>query len=130
MAGGRRGLRWRGRDGRGGLCRAICRATGEAICRTVANEYRLGWRDVTDKRVRPTDWKSFCLRYRQERAIQRKYWPFNWRHSLLLVAGFLPVCGIFAALQWSPSILAILMMAWMAFVFTRKLEPRQKPPRK
>ena len=55
--------------------------------------------------------------------------PFNWRHALLMLA-FVPVVGIFAALLWSPSILGILLMGWTAFVLTRKLEPRQKPPRK
>ena len=51
----------------------------------------------------------------------------NWRHSLVLIAVWIPACVIFWGMHWSPIIVMALLMVWTGVVMSW---PYRKPPRK
>ena len=72
-------------------------------------------------------WQTFKARYRRERVRARAQWPDNWRHSLVLIAVWIPTGLIFWALHLPPIILFALLMVWTGVVMSW---PHRKPPSK
>lgn len=72
-------------------------------------------------------WQTFKARYKRRRVQIRAQWPYNWRHSLVLIAVWIPACVIFWGMHWSPIIVMALLMVWTGVVMSW---PYRKPPRK
>ena len=65
-----------------------------------------------DKLVQPSLWE----RYQQARIIAYKQSPWNWRHALALLGGYVPIWTGCLLLRLPAAIPAVLMAAWTAIV--------------
>jgi hypothetical protein len=75
-----------------------------------------------EKLVQPSLWE----RYQRARTIAYKQSPWNWRHALVLLAGYAPIWTGCLLLRLQPSIPAVLMALWTTIVlYVLPIKPRK-----